>query len=507
MTASRDVETLRSEPSADLPATRRAWLVPAILLVITVVGFAFRWAGMDESFYGDELFTYQIATSDSLRGALSMVRSDLEITPPLFFVLAWGLQHLGDPFLWLRATSLVAGTATIPLTYLLGARTVSRRAGLVAAALMALSPLGIFYSSEARAYALMTVLVLLSTLVLLRALDSSGWVWWVVLAGLYTAAMYSHYTAAFVLLAQAAWALWTRRDRWLPLVLSMGGAALLFLPWLPAFLADGKAPPQKIIGILVPFSPGAFTGQTARLLMGSIFARLENVPGLWAAALFTVGLLLGLVGWFVAARPRRPHRLTARHALVVVIALAAPLGAAGYSLVSDDMFLARNLLSSLPALYVVIGAVLVAGSRRVVIVAVALAVAGMGWAAVQTLNPDNQRPQNREAAEYIVARAAPGDTVLQILPVVGPPATALDVHLPETLRGVHVRPGVTDPPGWQPPTGTVFGVGSTGDLAQLRDLLPPGYRETASQTWEGGRYSGVLEGERLTVYTFEPGSP
>ena len=75
--------------------------------------------------------------------------------------------------------------------YLLGTRTVGRAAALAGTAFFALSPFAIFYATEARAYALMTLLVVLSTLVLLRALETNERRWWVALALLEAAAMYS----------------------------------------------------------------------------------------------------------------------------------------------------------------------------------------------------------------------------------------------------------------------------------------------------------------------------
>src|SRR5207253_1172569 len=93
-----------------------------------------------------------------------------------------------------------------------------RRTGLAGAAIVALNPFLIFYSTEARAYALMLLLGLLSTLALLRALDASPsrW-WWAMYAFFSCAALYTHYTVVFVLFAQLAWAAWTHPGarRWL----------------------------------------------------------------------------------------------------------------------------------------------------------------------------------------------------------------------------------------------------------------------------------------------------
>src|SRR5262249_55246017 len=82
--------------------------------VITLVALVLRLAAFRGSFFGDELFTYEVATRRGLSDVLAGVRSDLEITPPLFFFIAWAFQKLGDPLVWLRVPSLLAGVATVP---------------------------------------------------------------------------------------------------------------------------------------------------------------------------------------------------------------------------------------------------------------------------------------------------------------------------------------------------------------------------------------------------------
>jgi uncharacterized membrane protein len=56
--------------------------------------------------------------------------------------------------------------------------TVGARAAVVGCALVALFPFLIFYSTEARPYALLVLLILLSTLALLRAVRAGGLGWW-----------------------------------------------------------------------------------------------------------------------------------------------------------------------------------------------------------------------------------------------------------------------------------------------------------------------------------------
>ena len=144
---------------------------------------------------------------------MSSVSSDAEISPPLYFILAWLSTKLGSAPELVRLPSLIAGTVSIPLVYLVGARAVSRPAGLIAAAVMALSPFMIFYSADGRGYAVAIALLLGSTLAMLAGARDGRTRWWVLYGLLSLLAMYTHYTSAFVLIAQLVWLLWAHPGR------------------------------------------------------------------------------------------------------------------------------------------------------------------------------------------------------------------------------------------------------------------------------------------------------
>src|SRR5205085_11633972 len=103
------------------------------------VGLLLRLSSLSNSLFGDELSTYYAVAGHGLGRTLQIVRSDQELNPPLYFALAWLFARLGDTPEALRLPSMLAGTAAIPLTYLLGMRTVGRRAAIIGAALVATS--------------------------------------------------------------------------------------------------------------------------------------------------------------------------------------------------------------------------------------------------------------------------------------------------------------------------------------------------------------------------------
>ena len=96
-----------------------------------------------------------------------------ESAPPLYYALAWVWTQLtGTGEVGLRSLSALAGVATVPVAYLLGAELRGRRAGIVAAALVAVNPMLLWYSQEARGYALLALLTAAAALYFVRALDA-----------------------------------------------------------------------------------------------------------------------------------------------------------------------------------------------------------------------------------------------------------------------------------------------------------------------------------------------
>ncbi len=189
-----------------------------------------RWVVAGQDLFADELATYWIVSTNNLSGVVDTVSTTAEISPPLGFMLSWlGSRISLDPE-FVRLPALIAGIATIPLVYAVGARTVGRGAALTAATLTTLSPFMIFYSAEARGYGVMMALVLLSTLALLLACDRGGARWWALYAVCVALAAYTHYTSVFVLGGQFAWALWTQPQARKPLLISTAVAAARLHP-------------------------------------------------------------------------------------------------------------------------------------------------------------------------------------------------------------------------------------------------------------------------------------
>ena len=423
----------------------------------TMIGLLLRLPSFGDSLFGDELSTYFTATGQGLGHTVANVRSDQELTPPLYYVLAWVASRFGDAPDLLRLPSLLAGVAAIPLTYLLGARTVGRHAAVVGSALMAVSPFLIFYSTEARAYALMLFLGLLSTLTLLKALDGGRRRWWVAYAVCSCAALYTHYTVAFVLVVQLLWAFVARPDARRALLLANAAAALGFLPWISQLRSDTSSPCAKLISSLQPFDLHEVRTDLARWSIGHPFIAASSLPGDVALVLAAAGIGAALLGVVLRARTHEgTHRRPASGVtLILLLAFAAPGCAALYSLIGHSVFAPRNLIASSPGLVLAAGSLLTAGRGVLRAAAVTLVLAAVATGGVRMLSARNQRPDYAAAASFIDHAGAPADPVIEVpFPTPGP-LTAMYVAL---------RHAGTSAPANRP----LFQLGSPSVSTQLR---------------------------------------
>ena len=395
----------------------------AALAALTLLALALRLLSLDQSLWGDEGFTWIVTGRDSVGGVVDAVRSSYEVTPPLYFVFAWLFRRLGDTPEMIRAPSVLAGTALVPVVFVLGSRTLGWRVGLLASALLALSPIAIYYSVEARNYSLLALILALSTLVLLRATTKGASRWWWLAFSLLTAlAVYTHYTSVFVISGQFLWVLLFRRSHALWLLASGLLVAALFVPWLPELERDTGALGSVAIDRLYPLTARSYVRGCVAWIIGLPEASLLVVPGIEGLVLLAFSVAIAALSHLRSLRERSAGwapNTADRTWLLVFLAAAAPLGTLAVSLVSNDIFLPRNLLSSLPAALIVLAgaAMSVRGTLRWG--AVASLVLAFGVAAAFTFRAEAQRPNYRGVARLIDQEAAPHTVVVIYSALVG----------------------------------------------------------------------------------------
>ncbi len=380
----------------------------AFLTAITVGGLLIRLPLMGDSLFGDELSTYFVVRDD-FRGMLVQVAGPQEWTPPLYFAIAWLFSKLGsDPWL-LRLPSLLAGVATIPLVYVLGSMTVGRRAGAVATVLVAFSPAMMFYSTEARAYALLAFLVICSTIVLLVAMQRESLGWWVLYALLLAASMYTHYASIFILIGQTAWAFAVSPGSRRRIVFSALLGALLWLPWLGQYMADARNPYVDVIGAIGPFSFEVFVDETVNWLVGDQ-AAVDPAPGTLAITLMASGVAIALIDLTV----RSPKRVSRSTALILVLAFTPLVCETLVSIFGPRLLVPRNLIVSYPGLALAIGSLLVTRTRWVAAISVPLVLLGIVVSGVGATNEKNRRTDYAPLVRFIERNGEPGDPIVYL---------------------------------------------------------------------------------------------
>jgi hypothetical protein len=390
--------TLHRSQARSLALSRDAGIVLAFTVLAAVLRF---WRIGHQGFWFDEANTAQLVHFSP--GNMLGLIPQSESTPPLYYCIAWVWARVfGYTEAPLRSLSALAGVVTVPVAYLIGAKLISRRAGVIAAALTACSPILIWYSQEARSYQLLVLLSSLSLLTFAYAREAPTarrMTMWVIAAAL---ALATHYYALLAVVPQAVWLLAVhRRVRAAQLgVLTAGMCGLGLIPLALTQTATGRSnwiatiPFGRRLGQVIP--------QFAISFEGPAHGVLEAV----AIAILVLAVVLLMT--------RSP--LNERHGARVAGGLALAglvinlvLVAAGV----DDL-ISRNLFALwMPAAVFVAGGLAAARARVVGLLATAvLCGAGVVTAVGVGLDRNYQRPDWRPVAALLGHRAAAPRAIL-----------------------------------------------------------------------------------------------
>ncbi len=235
----------------------------------------------------------------------------VDIHPPLYFyLLHFWMPLAGRSEFAIRFLSTWLGMLTLPLLYILGREIFDRKVGLLALLVASLAPFFVGEAQEARMYTLAFLWITATGLAFWKAWnDPKRTRHWVLLGVTSALAVWSHYSALFVLPAfylLAAADLLRREARKAAakgLAVSLGTATILFLPQVPIFL-------RQAIGYenenLVAPRLGQYTFRCWQA-----FTLGENVDMLWAlrwelplVVLTIAGLAMAL--WAYRRRGSRP---------------------------------------------------------------------------------------------------------------------------------------------------------------------------------------------------------
>ena len=218
---------------------KKSDLSPAVLFgaaVVFILGTWLRFHGLGtESLWHDESWSWMLIRDDVTH--LFNILNAMDAHPPLYYLLLKiTVFFSGTSEAGLRTLSAAAGALSLLLLFRVGRRLGGNATGLVAMILLAASPFHVAFSQEARCYSLLFLLCLISLDLLTGLREKSGRLRWIALGACTAAIMYTHYLGAFFILGEIAWCLVSVKQDFpffRRLLFSLGGAFLLFLPWLP----------------------------------------------------------------------------------------------------------------------------------------------------------------------------------------------------------------------------------------------------------------------------------
>jgi len=279
-----------------------------LLLGIVILAIALRLYGFtSEGIWIDEA----VSVYHAGQGAVHVL-GFVDTNPPLHLLVLQPFTYFGLDSFWIRMPFLICGVLSVLLIYLVGKELFNRRVGLYSSLILALSSYHIYYSQEARPYALLAFLSLASFYFFITYLKSPtkrNGLGYLITTSL---AVYTHYFGAFLFIAQNVYLLLSkeRPRKWLSL------QGILIVSYIPA-------------GFLVFRALESFT---VFWLSSEFLTDMLFLPDIFSGNPFlaVIYVLLSLYGIFILRRNRKALPLLL---VWILLPILIPLGISLYKIV------------------------------------------------------------------------------------------------------------------------------------------------------------------------------
>ncbi len=261
-----------------------------ILALIILAGFFLRIDNLtSQSIWFDEAFSIYHSQQD-----LAHVINLKDSSPPLYYLLLhFWIGFFGNSEFAVRLLSVLFGTALIAAIFLISSHIFNKKVGIVSAVLVAVLPSHIYFAQEARAYALLSLLSLLSMYFYLKMNNSHsklsvfGYLISTVLL------VYSHIFGLLIVLVQNLHMLWSNKSQLSKLTKWFFLQFLIFIFYLPWLIQLPLIMSLK----LYSWIPKPSLLQIVNVIYISL--------GAWLFSLFGILLALALLGLLVYSLVKR----------------------------------------------------------------------------------------------------------------------------------------------------------------------------------------------------------
>jgi len=399
------------------------------LAVITLAGCVLRFTRLGaQSFWIDEAISFAWVQEIRKNGLGSLLH---DIHGPLHALLLWVLSGISTGEAWMRAPSAIASALTVPAVGLVARALGGARAGLIAAALLAVSPFALYYAQECRNYAL-TMLAAIAMIAAARRFvqqpDARRAAW---LAASELLAVACNLSSVFFAVGLQAWVLMrVRRSRRACAVWAVAHVALGIVLAPYASQITRQVRPERMIGVetdvggdaplrgattLHPmalpytaysFAAGYSLGPTLEelRLRPVVALQARHAPALALVALgFGLPFVLGIVR---GGRDR---------GLLLLPAVATALFTVWLAAANMKPFNVRYLSVVAPAFFIWVAMGIEALPRRVGRWVLACALVASAWSCWNYFFvPRYGRDDVRGAVRFVSEQAGPADAIVQV---------------------------------------------------------------------------------------------
>ncbi len=210
------------------------------LISILVLSLFLRMLNINESFWLDEATSGLVVRNFNLYDILYQFLPG-DFHPPLYYFSLKGWSEMfGYSEIALRSMSLVFGLLTIWLVYKIICNLFNKSTGILAALLLAVNPLHVYYSVEARMYSMLTFFVVLSFFFFIKLLNNKQQVlkYWLGLSVTMLLVTMTDYVGVFILPVYLFVAFLYKKDKnfWTKLILAYLPLFIIFVLYKDIFL-------------------------------------------------------------------------------------------------------------------------------------------------------------------------------------------------------------------------------------------------------------------------------
>jgi len=275
-----------------------------ILVFILLLGSALRLYDLgEESFWYDELFWIEQLEQPDLGSALKEA-INYNMDPPIYQTFFYFWLKLGKSEFWTRLPSAFFGILSIYFIFVLASYIYNKKVGLIAAFILSISRINIYYSQEARVYSFFVFMVIISYYLFLLAIDNRQRKQYIFYLLSLIVLLHTHYYGVFVVFSQLLYLIWSyrRKLRFLKkFLLAYLASFASFIPWLIVYfnstpmvegLTHGRISmpkPSFFLFLLERFSPS-----NSELFPTSLLFN-QSVSFSLGGALFLLLFLFGMV--------------------------------------------------------------------------------------------------------------------------------------------------------------------------------------------------------------------